>query len=64
MPTAWLCREQVTYQMSAIVATVGVVSLAVVATYLRFDWHLRDDGVFPWTEMWATLSLVAGGMVS
>lgn len=54
--------EQVTYQASAIAATIGVTSLAVVATYLRFDWHLNDDGQMPWLELLGTLTLVAGGV--
>lgn len=57
-------REAATYQFSAIAATAFVATLAIVATYLRFSWHLRDDGTFPWDEMAATLLLVAGGTVS
>mmetsp|Transcript_15104 Transcript_15104/g.32729 ORF Transcript_15104/g.32729 Transcript_15104/m.32729 type:complete len:324 (-) Transcript_15104:1299-2270(-) len=55
-------REQVTYQFAAVAASVGVTSLAIVATYLRFHWHMEDDGMFPWGEMFGTLSLVAGGV--
>ena len=51
------------YQWAAIAASVGVTSLAIVATYLRFSWHLQDDGMFPWGEMFGTLALVAGGVV-
>lgn len=58
------CREQMVYKVSAIAATVGVTSLAIVATWLRFSWHLQTDGEVPWVEMAATLTLVAGGMVS
>lgn len=58
------CREQLTYQASAIAATVGVTGLAILATYLRFDWHLSDSGEMPWEELAGTLALVAGGVVS
>jgi len=55
-------REQLTYQMAAVAATMGVTALAVVATYLRFEWHLEEDGDIPWLEVMATLTLVAGGV--
>ena len=58
-----LHREQLTYQFSALAATVGVTSLAIIATYLRFEWHIEDDGSIPWAEVAATVSLVAGGVV-
>jgi ABC-type transport system involved in cytochrome c biogenesis permease subunit len=50
--------------MAAVAATMGVTALAVVATYLRFEWHLEEDGDIPWLEVMATLTLVAGGVVS
>ena len=59
-----MLREQMTYQFSALAATLGVGALAVVATYLRFEWHMEEDGDIPWIEVLATLSLVAGGVVS
>ena len=40
-----------TYQFSALAATLGVSALAVAATYLRFEWHMEADGVIPWTEV-------------
>uniref|UniRef100_A0A7S0S1S3 beta-carotene 3-hydroxylase n=1 Tax=Chlamydomonas leiostraca TaxID=1034604 RepID=A0A7S0S1S3_9CHLO len=55
-------REQSTYKYAAIAATAGVTGIAVLTTWLRFYWHLRDDGVMPWGELAATLSLVAGGV--
>jgi hypothetical protein len=57
-------REQLTYQASAIAATIGVTSIAILTTYLRFEWHLEEDGQMPWLELLACLSLVAGGVVS
>lgn len=56
-------REALTYQFSAIVSATGVISLAVAATYLRFYWHLKEEGSFPWDEMYGTLLLVAGGVI-
>ena len=46
-----LFREQITYQFSALAATLGVSALAIVATYLRFEWHMEADGVIPWMEV-------------
>ena len=43
---------------------VQVATIAITATYFRFHWHMEADGVFPWDEMLATLTLVAGGVVS
>lgn len=57
-------REQLIYKFSAIAATIGVTSLAVLATYLRFYWHVQDVGEVPWEELVATLALVGGGVVS
>ncbi len=62
MPLRDLRREQASYQLAAIAATSGVVTLAIVATYLRFQWHHDED--IPWQEVVATLMLVAGGVVS
>jgi hypothetical protein len=56
-------REQLTYQVSAIAASVGVTGLAILATYLRFAWHVADEGSMPWAELVGTLALVAGGAV-
>lgn len=50
-----------TYQLTAIIASSGVLSLAILATYFRFTWHMEADGSFPWAEMVGTLSLVFGG---
>ncbi len=58
------CREQVVYKVSAIAASLGVTSLAVVAVYFRFAWHMSSSGSeFPWVEAAATLALTIGGAV-
>jgi len=54
-------REQLTYKFAAVAASAGIGAVAILATYLRFYWHLRDDGAIPWGELAATLALVAGG---
>ncbi len=56
-------REQSTYQYAAIAATVGVSSLAVLATYYRIARHLVQEEAFPYMELSSTLLLVMGGMV-
>lgn len=55
-------REAATYQYAAIAASVGMLSLAIVATYCRFAWHTSADGEPAWLEMAATLLLVFGGV--
>ncbi|KAG1657316.1 hypothetical protein FOA52_008044 [Chlamydomonas sp. UWO 241] len=57
-------REQASYQLAAIAASSGVTALAIMATYFRFQWHMEEVGVeatLPLAEVFATLSLVAGG---
>lgn len=56
-------REQMVYKVSAIAASLGVISLAVAAVYLRFHWHMEAGGEFPWAEAAATLLLTIGGAV-
>lgn len=56
-------KEQMFYQASAIAASVGVTSVAVIATALRFYWHMEDGSDFPTAEFLATLTLIAGGVV-
>lgn len=59
-----MCREQWIYKVSAIAASLGVTSLAVVAVYYRFAWHMDSSGGdFPWVEAAATLALTIGGAV-
>ena len=57
------CREQMTYKVSAIAASVGVTALAIAAVYYRFSWHMRDGAEFPTIEAIATLLLTVGGVV-
>lgn len=53
-----------TYRFSAIAASVLVLSIAIVATYYRFQWHFGEDSEVPMDEVAATLLLVFGGIVS
>ena len=39
-PPAPLRREQMAYQMAALFATMGIVSVAVFATYYRIVWNM------------------------
>ncbi|KAF5833419.1 beta carotene hydroxylase [Dunaliella salina] len=55
-------REQQYYKLAAVAASLMVSGLAILATYLRFYWHLRDAGEMPWGELTATIALVAGGV--
>lgn len=56
------CRQQFTYQVSAIAATAGVSSLAILATYYKFSYMTGPDSPFPWLDMAGTLALVVGGV--
>jgi hypothetical protein len=49
--------------VSAIAATTGITSIAVVATYLRFSRHMGTTQDLPLLEMVGTLALVFGGVV-
>ncbi|GIL68607.1 hypothetical protein Vafri_21859 [Volvox africanus] len=55
-------KDAMAYRFSAIAATVLVLSIAIVATYYRFYWHLAAEGDVPLDEMAATLLLVFGGI--
>lgn len=60
----FICRQQLTYQASAIAATAGVSALAIFATYYKFAHHMTTaDQAFPWVDMAGTLALVVGGVV-
>ena len=56
-------REQMTYKVSAIAASIGVTALAIAAVHYRFSWHIRDGADFPTLEALATLLLTVGGVV-
>jgi hypothetical protein len=59
-----VCRQQLTYQISAIAATTGVSALAVLATYYKLCQHMTGpEMAFPWLDMAGTLALVFGGVV-
>ena len=55
-------REQATYRVAAVAASVGVLSLAIFATYYRIAWHLENGESFPYAELASTLALVGGGV--
>lgn len=52
-----------TYQIAAIVASLGVTATGVLAVHYRFAWH-RHGPEFPTVEALSTLLLVFGGVVS
>ncbi|GIL90262.1 hypothetical protein Vretimale_16337 [Volvox reticuliferus] len=55
-------KDAMAYRFSAIAATVLVLSIAIVATFYRFHWHLAEEGDVPLDEVAATLLLVFGGI--
>ena len=56
-------REKDTYRAAAVVASVGVLSLAVFATYSRIIWHLENGKSFPYIELASILGLIGVGMI-
>ena len=55
--------EQTTYRISAIAASIGVTSLAIVAVYARFAYGRPDGADVPASEALATMLLAGGGAV-
>ena len=51
------------YEWTAWVATCGITSIAITATYFRTLREVADIGVFPWSELFAQVMLIAGAAV-
>ncbi|KAK9070386.1 hypothetical protein SSX86_010788 [Deinandra increscens subsp. villosa] len=54
--------ERFTYLVAAIMSTLGITSMAVMAVYYRFSWQM-EGGEIPYVEMFGTFALSVGAAV-
>ncbi|KAF3321032.1 beta-carotene 3-hydroxylase 2 [Carex littledalei] len=54
--------ERKTYLIAAVMSTLGITSMAVLAVYYRFAWQM-EGGEVPMTEMFGTFALSVGAAV-
>ncbi|KAL5727255.1 beta-carotene 3-hydroxylase [Ranunculus cassubicifolius] len=54
--------ERSTYLVAALMSTMGITSMAVLAVYYRFSWQM-EGGEIPVTEMLGTFALSVGAAV-
>lgn len=54
--------ERFTYLVAAVMSSLGITSMAVMAVYCRFSWQMEGQEV-PMTEMFGTFALSVGAAV-
>nr|ALE33753.1 beta-carotene hydroxylase 1 [Erythranthe lewisii] len=54
--------ERSTYLIAAILSSLGITSMAIVAVYYRFAWQM-EGGEIPYAEMFGTFALSVGAAV-
>ncbi|XP_071710475.1 beta-carotene hydroxylase 2, chloroplastic-like [Rutidosis leptorrhynchoides] len=54
--------ERFTYLVAAIMSTLGITSMAIMAVYYRFSWQM-EGGEIPYVEMFGTFALSVGAAV-
>nr|QBC36226.1 beta-carotene hydroxylase 1 [Petunia x hybrida] len=54
--------ERFTYLVAAVMSTLGITSMAVMAVYYRFSWQM-EGGEVPLSEMFGTFALSVGAAV-
>ncbi|CAL1404870.1 unnamed protein product [Linum trigynum] len=54
--------ERTTYLVAAVMSTLGITSMAVMAVYYRFHWQM-EGGEVPLSEMFGTFALSVGAAV-
>ncbi|KAL7108346.1 hypothetical protein ACP275_06G106900 [Erythranthe tilingii] len=54
--------ERFTYLVAAVMSTLGITSMAVMAVYYRFAWQM-EGGEVPFVEMFGTFALSVGAAV-
>ncbi|XP_073123983.1 beta-carotene 3-hydroxylase, chloroplastic-like [Henckelia pumila] len=54
--------ERFTYLVAAVMSSLGITSMAVMAVYYRFAWQM-EGGEVPYTEMFGTFALSVGAAV-
>ncbi|KAK2366831.1 Phospholipase A2 crotoxin acid subunit CA, variant 2 [Trifolium repens] len=55
--------ERFTYLIAAVMSSLGITSMAVLAVYYRFSWQMEGSGEIPWSEMFGTFALSVGAAV-
>ncbi|XWS49993.1 hypothetical protein CRYUN_Cryun12cG0050200 [Craigia yunnanensis] len=54
--------ERITYLLAAMLSSLGISSMAVMAVYYRFSWQM-EGGEFPLLEMFGTFALSVGAAI-
>ncbi|XVF52959.1 hypothetical protein PTKIN_Ptkin05aG0059700 [Pterospermum kingtungense] len=54
--------ERTTYLVAAILSSLGISSMAIMAVYYRFSWQM-EGGEFPLPEMFGTFALSVGAAI-
>ncbi|KAL0304312.1 UNVERIFIED_CONTAM: Beta-carotene hydroxylase 2, chloroplastic [Sesamum radiatum] len=54
--------ERFTYLVAAVMSSLGITSMAVLAVYYRFSWQM-EGGEVPYAEMFGTFALSVGAAV-
>ncbi|KAJ0098511.1 hypothetical protein Patl1_20208 [Pistacia atlantica] len=54
--------ERFTYLVAAVMSSLGITSMAVMAVYYRFSWQM-EGGEVPFSEMFGTFALSVGAAV-
>ncbi|GMJ06507.1 beta-hydroxylase 1, BETA CAROTENOID HYDROXYLASE 1 [Hibiscus trionum] len=55
--------ERFTYLVAAVMSSLGITSMAVMAVYYRFSWQMEGGGEVPLSEMFGTFALSVGAAV-
>nr|QBC36229.1 beta-carotene hydroxylase 2 [Petunia x hybrida] len=55
--------ERFTYLVAAVMSSLGITSMAVLAVYYRFSWQMEGGGEVPFSEMFGTFALSFGAAV-
>ncbi|XVE64794.1 hypothetical protein DITRI_Ditri07aG0130400 [Diplodiscus trichospermus] len=54
--------ERTTYLLAAVLSSLGISSMAIMAVYFRFSWQM-EGGEFPLLEMFGTFALSVGAAI-
>ncbi|KAL3521563.1 hypothetical protein ACH5RR_019712 [Cinchona calisaya] len=54
--------ERFTYLVAAVMSSLGITSMAILAVYYRFSWQM-EGGEVPYSEMFGTFALSVGAAV-
>ncbi|XP_017242529.1 beta-carotene 3-hydroxylase, chloroplastic isoform X2 [Daucus carota subsp. sativus] len=57
-------RERLTYVVAAVMSSLGIISLTVLAVYYKFSYQMEEGGEIPYLEMLGTFALSLGAAMS